>query len=163
MRSTNHRREIAAKLSRVSDVERQQVEQIVAQPPGLIEPDWRNPQSLLKDLGGTRVVGAMRGAADIALMGTNDGPEQTPLTIEERHERGEVGQMAAAVIGIVEQDDIARLDVLESFLDGERRPAQRADMHGYVIGLRDQPPPGVADRQREIAARVEDLRIGGAK
>src|ERR1700722_1509212 len=36
-------------------------------------------------------------------------------------------------------------------------------MHGYVIGLRDQPPPGVADRQREIATGIEDLRIAGAK
>ncbi|GCC48898.1 hypothetical protein chiPu_0033201 [Chiloscyllium punctatum] len=71
--------------------------------------------------------------------------------------------MAAALIGIVEQDDVARRDILEALFDRERRPRQRADMHRNVIGLRDQPPAGIADRQREIAAGIEDLRIGGAK
>ncbi len=50
-------------------------------------------------------------AADIALMGANDGPQQALVAIEDRHERGEVRQMAAAMIGIVQQDDVAGLDV----------------------------------------------------
>jgi hypothetical protein len=36
-------------------------------------------------------------------------------------------------------------------------------MHRNVIGLRDQPALRVADREREITARIEYLRIGGAK
>src|SRR5258705_11115896 len=71
--------------------------------------------------------------------------------------------MTAAMIGIVKENNIARLDVLEPLLDGERRPGQRADMNRDVVGLRDQASAGVANGQREIAARVEDLRIGGAK
>ena len=71
--------------------------------------------------------------------------------------------MAAAMIGIVEQDDVARLHVLESLLDRERRPGQRADVNRKMIGLRDQASADVADRQRKIAAGIEDLRIGGAK
>ena len=109
------------------------------------------------------IVGAMGGAADIALMRAHDGPEQTLFTGEDRHEHGHIGQMAAAMIGIVEQDDIARPDVLEPLLDRNRRPGQRADMNRKVIGLRDQTRVGVADRQRKIAAGIEDLRIGGAK
>ena len=80
----------------------------------------------------------MGGAADIALMRAHDGPEQTLAAVEHRHEGRQVGQMAAAMIGIVEQDDVARLDVLEALLDRERRPGQRADMDRDVIGLRDQ-------------------------
>ncbi len=71
--------------------------------------------------------------------------------------------MAAAMIGIVHQDDVAGRDVLEARLDRARRPGQRADMDGNVIGLRDQPRLHVADRQREIAAGIEDLRIGRAQ
>ncbi len=54
-------------------------------------------------------------------------------------------------------------NILEPFLDRDRRPGQRADVNRKMIGLRDQASSGVADRQREIAAGIEDLRIGGAK
>ena len=60
------------------------------------------------------------------------------LAGEDRHEGGQVRQMAAAMIGIVEQDDVAPLHVLEPLLDRERRPGQRADMNRQMIGLRDQ-------------------------
>ena len=113
MRRPQHRGEIAAKFARVSDVQRQQVEQIVAQLSGLVEFDRRDAQALLKDLGGGGIVGAMGGAADIALMGADDGPEQAFAAVEHRHKSGQVGQMAAAIIGIVEQDDVAGLTSLK--------------------------------------------------
>jgi hypothetical protein len=71
--------------------------------------------------------------------------------------------MAAAMIGIVEQNNVAGPDVLEPRLDRERRPGQRADMYRDVIGLRDQATLGVANAKRKIAAGIEDLRVGGAK
>ena len=163
MRRAQHRGEVTAEFAGIANIQSQQIEQIVAQLAGLVELDRRNAQALLEDLGGGGIVGAMGGAADVALMGAHDGPEQPLAAVEHRHERGEIGQMAAAMIGIVEQDDVARLDVLEPLLDRERRPWQRADMDRNVIGLRDQPAARVADRQREIAAGIEDLRIGGAK
>ncbi len=163
MRRTQHRGEVAAKLAGISDVERQQIQQILARPAGLIELDRRDAQALLKDFGGAGIVGAMGGAADVALMGANDGPEQALVAGEHRHEDGQIRQMAAAMIGIVEQDDVAGGYVLEPFLDRDRRPGQRADMHRKVIGLRDQASADVANRQRKIAAGIEDLRIGGAK
>ena len=163
MRRPQHRGEVAAEFAGVADVERQEVEQIVAQLSGLVELDRRDAQAFLKDFGRGGIVGAMGGAADIALMGADDGPEQALAAVEHRHEGGEVGQMAAAMIGIVEQDDVARLDILEAFLDRERGPWQRADMDRDMIGLRDQAAARVADREREVAAGIEDLRIGGAK
>ena len=163
MRRAQHRGEIAAELTGVADVQRQQIEQVVAQLAGFVEFDRRDAQSFLIDLGGAGIVGAMGGAADVALMRAHDGPEQPPLAGEYRHEDGEIGQMAAAVIGIVEQDDVARLDVLEPFLDRDRRPGQCTDVNRQMVGLCDQACIGVADRQRKIAAGIEDLRIGGAK
>src|SRR3977135_1712366 len=71
--------------------------------------------------------------------------------------------MTAAMIGVVEKNDVAGPDIPEARLDGERRPWQRTDMNRDVIGLRDQPSAGIADGEREIAAGIEDWRIGGAK
>src|SRR3954469_25184222 len=71
--------------------------------------------------------------------------------------------MAAAVIGIVEKNHVAWLDIPKSLLDGKRRPRQRTDMNRDVVGLSDQASVYVANRKRKITAGVEDLRIGGAK
>jgi hypothetical protein len=105
----------------------------------------------------------MRGSADIALVRANDGPEQPPLASEDRHEGGKVRQMTTAVIGIVQENDVTRPDILEPRLDGKRRPWQRTDMNRDVIGLRDQASASVANRKREVAAGIEYLRVGRAK
>ena len=97
----------------------------------------------------------MGGAADIALMRAHDGPEQPLVAVEYRHERGEVRQMAAAMIGIVEQDHVAGRDVLEALLDRARRPGQRADMHRDMVGLRDQ----AARRVSQIASEKSRLEL----
>ncbi len=75
MRRPDHRRQIAAKLAWIANVEGQQVKQIVAQPPGFVQLDRGNTQSLLPDLGRGRIIAAMGGAADVALVCANDGPE----------------------------------------------------------------------------------------
>ena len=72
--------------------------------------------------------------------------------------------MVAAVVRIVQQEHVARMDVVaEELGDRLRRPGQRADMDRHMLGLRDQPPAQVADRGGEVAAGIEDLRIGGAQ
>ena len=68
MRRAYHCRQIAAELAWIADIQGQQVEQIVPQPAAFVELDRRNAQSLLPDLGRSRIVAAMRGPADIALM-----------------------------------------------------------------------------------------------
>ncbi len=163
MRGAQHGGEVAAEFAGVADVEREQVEQVVARLAGLVQLDRRDADAFLIDFGGSRIVGAMGGAADVALVRAHHGPEQPLAAVEHRHEGGEIRQMAAAVIGIVEQDDVARRDVLEALLHRARRPGQRADMDRNVLGLRDQPAARVGDGERKIAAGIEDLRIGGAK
>src|SRR3982074_2834441 len=71
--------------------------------------------------------------------------------------------MASPVIGIIEKNDVAWMDIAKSLLDGKRRPWQCADMNRDVVRLGDQAPACVANRKRKITAGVEDLRIGGAK
>src|SRR6516162_6146495 len=71
--------------------------------------------------------------------------------------------MAAAMIGIVQEDNVTRPHIVEALLDGPCCPWQRTDMHRNVVGLGDQAAFCVANRQREIPAGVEDLRIGRAK
>ena len=133
-------------------------------PPCVVEPQRRDADAFLPDLGRAGVVGAVRGAADVALMRAVDRPEHQPVAGEHRHEGGQVGQMVAAVIGVVEQIDVARPDVApKNSCTAFAANGQRADMDRHVLGLGDQPAVGVADRGREIAARVEDLRVGGAQ
>ena len=72
--------------------------------------------------------------------------------------------MIAAVIGIVEQKNVTLVDVAgEELRQRLCREGQGADMDRHVLGLRDQPAVEIADRGREVAARIEDLRIGGAQ
>src|SRR3954449_902457 len=163
MRRAEHRGKVAAEFAGVADVERQQIKQIVTQLAGIVESDRRDTQPLLPDLGGRRIIATMGAAADIALVRAHDGPEQTLAIGEYRDEYRHIGQMTAAMIGVVEQDHVAGLDVLEALLDRNRRPRQCADMDRQMIGLCDQAGVGVADRQRKISAGIEDLRIGGAK
>ena len=59
MRRAEHRGEIAAEFAGVADVQRQQIEQVVAQLAGLIELDRRDAQAFLIDLGGGGIIGAM--------------------------------------------------------------------------------------------------------
>jgi hypothetical protein len=103
-------------------------------------------------------------AADVALVGVVDGPERETLADEHRQQRGQVGQVVASVVRIVQQIHVAgayaSLEVLGDRLDG---PRQRAHVDGHVLGLRRQASFAVEDRRGEIPARVEDLRVGGAE
>ena len=54
MRRAQHRGEVAAEFAGVANVQRQQIEQIVAQLSGLVELDRRDAQAFLIDLGGGR-------------------------------------------------------------------------------------------------------------
>ena len=163
MRCADHGRQVAAKFTRVANVQRQQIEQVAAKLPRFVQLDRRDAQALLPDFGCGRIVTAMGGAADVALMGTDDGPEQPSFGIENRNKGCQVGQMAAAMIGIVKQYDVAGTEILKALFDGQGCPRQRPDMHRNMIGLGNQAAPCVAYRQREIPAGIEYLRIGGAK
>ena len=144
----DHRREVAAKLARVPHVQHDQVEHVLAQPARLVEPERRDPDALLPDLGGARVVGAVRGAADVALMRAVDRPERQPVAIEHRHERGQIRQVVAAVVGVVEQEHVARPDVAAKVVVHRTRRPRAARRHGSA-----RAPPGRSGAPRRRTAR----------
>ena len=64
------------------------------------------------------------------------------------------------MIGIVEQKNVARVDVAGKKLTHRLgRVGQCPDMDRDMLGLGDQPAVEAADRGRKVAARIEDLRI----
>jgi hypothetical protein len=159
----HHRGEVAAEVARVAHIGDQHVEEIVLLHAAPLHAQRRHANALLPDLGRGGVVAAMRGAADVALMRARQQPEGDAPAVEDRLDRGEVGQVAAAVIGVVEQEGVAGRHVRAEARDHRlRRPGHGADMHRNVVGLRDELPFGVGHRHREVAARIEDLRVRGA-
>ena len=157
-----HCREIAPEVAGMADVEHDQLVDVLAPHALVVEFQRRDAEAFLEDLGGGGVVGAVRGAADVALVRAVDRPEGKAVAVEHRHERRQVRQVIAAPIGIVEQVDIARTDrALEEIVHGPGRIRQRADVDRHMLGLRDQATLGVAQRGGEVAARIEDLRVGG--
>ena len=130
MGGAGHGGEVAPKVAGVAHVRGEKAEQVIPEPPGLVELDRRHAQALLPDLGRVGVVAAVGGAPDIALMRPHHGPEQPALAMENGHERGQVGEMAAAVIGVVEEDDVPGADLGDGVLDGAGREGQCADVIG---------------------------------
>ena len=163
MSCPHHRRQIAAEVAPVADIQGQHIKEVVAQTTGLVQPDRRYAQALLPDLGRGRIVTAMSGATDIALMRPRDRPVQSAIAVEDRYKSCHVRQVAPAVIGIIQQDDVARPDIVESLLDRQRCPRKGTDMDWNMVGLRNQTAVRITNREREVAAGVEDLRVGCAK
>ena len=123
----------------------------------------RNAQTLLPDFRCGRIISPVGRPADVALMGAHDGPKEPPAVMEHGHQRGHVRQVAATMVRVVQEDHVALLRLGKSLLGGFQRPRQSADMDRDVIGLGNQTAAIVANGDREIAARVQDLGIGGAQ
>ena len=163
-RRADHGREVAAEVARMAHVEHDHLVDVLAPLALLVEHQRRDADAFLEDLGGAGVVGAVRGAADVALMRAVDRPERQPVAVEHGDEGRQIGQVVAAAVGIVQQVDVAgAYPALEELVHGPGRERQRADVDRHVLGLGDQPPVGIAQRGREVAARVQDLRVGGAQ
>ena len=118
-RRSDHGREIAAEVAGMAHVEHDHLVDVFATLAFLVELQRWDTNTLLVDLGGAGVVGTVRGAADIALVGAIDRPEYHAVAVEYRHEHGEIGQMIAAAVRVVQQVDVARPDLsLEELVHG---------------------------------------------
>ena len=148
----------------MADIGHQHLQHVAPHLAAVVEAQRRDADALLPDLGRSRVVGAVRGAADVALVRAVDRPEHRPVALEDRHERGKVRQVVAAVIRVVQQEHVAGMDVVaEEVVHRLRSPWQRANVDRHVLRLGDQAAVDVADRRGEVAARIEDLRVGRAQ
>ncbi len=85
--------------------------------------------------------------------------------MEDRTEAENVGQMLAAAIGVVGEDDVARLPVLqrdEAADDLQETGAHRIEMLRDARRLRDVEAVAVEDRRRVIEQLAHDGRAAGA-
>ena len=102
MRRTNHRHQIAAHIARKPRIGDDHTHKVFARQAPLAEQDGRHAQPFLPNLRRTRIIAAMRGAADIRVMRAHNGPEHDAPFGEDRHNGGEVRQMRPAMIGVVQ-------------------------------------------------------------
>ena len=125
-------------------------QQVVIEGARLDQLQRRDAQPLLEDLGRRRGIGAGRHAAHVEMMAERaDDGDAAPLG-EDRAEGQDVGDVLAAAIGIVGDDDIAILPALQRQVVAQHGAQARA--HRVQV-LRD------ARRLRDIVAmRVEDRR-----
>ena len=114
-------------------------------------------------LGGD-VEGAGDRAADVGPVpvGLHQGDE--PPLVEDRADDAHIAEVGATQIGIVDGDDVSRMEiVLEGLQHGLRRVVEGADVDGDVLApLHHRVAVGVAEAVREVA-RVDDEGVAGAQ
>src|SRR3546814_939518 len=114
----------------------------------------------MPELAGGGVVGAVGGAADVGMMRPVDRPEGQLAVEKDRHEGGHVGQVAAAGIGSVKQEHVARVDVAgERLVDRLRRRLQSPDMHRDMLGLGNELYVGAPVRRREVRSEEHKYEL----
>src|SRR6185312_14817357 len=101
-------------------------------------------------------------AADIEPMRHAAGEADEPILVEDRQRQGDVVQMRAGDIGIVGDEDVARLDVVFEMRElGLDRLAHAADEHRQAEADRYRAPVGGEETAGEIQRLVDDEVIGG--
>ena len=109
---------------------------------GLEQLDRRDAQAFLEDLGGARAVAAGRGAADIQVMAQRADEADAPALVEHGLVGDDVGQVLAAAVGIVGDDDIVRLPLIGRDVprqDLGEEVAHRVEVARNAGGLRHVP------------------------
>ena len=106
---------------------------------------------------------ARRDAADVGVMAARRGEEQEPpVRAEHRQHHGDVGQMRAAVVRIVERVDVARPQARAvQAQDRAHALAHGAQMHRHVGRIGDQHAALVKHGAGKIQALLHVDRIGG--
>ena len=120
---------------------------------------------LLLDLGAGGRHGSRRHPADLGVVAAAGHVEPDVVAAsggEDRGDHGDVGQVGAAVVGVVEDVDVAAADpagvALDHHLDGL---AHGAEVHRHVRGVGDQAAVGVEDRAGEVEPLLDVDRVRG--
>ena len=156
--------QVAQEVFGVANVGGEHLQQVAARLPAVVDAQWRDAQALVVDFAGRGVVAAVGGAAYVAVVRAVDRVEEQLALMEDGPDDGYVRQVAAAEIGVVEGEEVARRDVVAEVVAHRRaRDGQGAYVHGDALALRDELAVGVQNGGREVAAGVEDLGHGGAQ
>ena len=154
---------IAEHLTRHPNVPVDQLEHRLDRSLRRVELDGGDPQPFLKDLGGVAAIAAGRLAAHVELMSDAGGPADKGPLQEDRLEDVEVRQMRATLVGVVQDEDVARM----------RPPRELLAHAGHGVGdgaevkrqrqpLGDEPPLRVAERAGHVHGVLEVVRVRGA-
>ena len=149
---------------RVGVVGQERVQLLLLELAALDDAEIVDQHAFLVDRGGERRHRAGRRAADIGMMAARGDVEEDFLAgvVEHRRHHRDVGQMRAAIIGRVEREDVAGMDVARIEADdGLDRAVHRAEMHRHVRRVGDQRAGAVEDRAGEIQPLLDVDRIGG--
>jgi hypothetical protein len=126
----------------------------------VIEPHRRQAQALAVDFR-HRAVAAGRGAADIRPVRADAAIAEQRLAREGGSDHVHVGQMRAAVIRVVVDENIARFGAGEGGDHGAHGVGHRAEMDRQVRPLRHHLAGGVEDAAGIVARDFQQRRIGG--
>ncbi len=81
---------------------------------------------------------------------------------EDRHDHGDVGQVGAAGIGVVEGEGLARLQRRIALAHRPHAGAHRTQMHRHVRRIGHQPAVGVEQGAGKVQPLLDIDRVGGA-
>ena len=155
--------EVAGDLARAAEVGADHREDVGVDLAALDEAHAGDDEAFLVDLA-RDADAAGRAAADIDVMGDVGHVAEQRALVEDRRDERDVVQVHAALVGIVDQDAVAGLQALGAVgADGARHQVgQRAQVGGLGEGLGDGAQLAIEEGAREVAARLDVGRVGGA-
>ena len=148
----------------VSGAVEQPVKRLLAEAAALHQLEIVDIDPFLLDRGRIGRHGARRDPADIGMMAARGDPEQDACLreVEDRRAYRDVGKMRAAVIGRVDDVDVARRDAALVLADhGLDRAIHGAQMHRHVRRIGNQRAVGGKNRAGEIEPLLDVDGIGG--
>ncbi len=127
-------------------------------------PQRRNQQAFLEQIGGVARIGARHLAAEIGLVrGIADIADEAAVD-EHRRDDADVGRMVlAGLVGMIDDEGIARRGVGKAAADFVDLRGERPDMQRLRNALRHHAALRVEDREGEILAFLDDGGIAGAQ
>ena len=138
---------------------------LLAPLPGLDQAHIADLHPLLVDVAGKRRHRAGGQAPDVGMVPARAHIKRRGRVVRlQKHRRddGHIGQVRAAVVGVVEHEHIARAHLAGVVLDhGADALAHRAQVHRHVRRVGDQVAVGVKQRAREIQPLLDVDRVRG--
>ena len=157
------RPDVAGHHLRHPDVQLEELEEGLVAPARLVDPHRRDPHALLVDLDRIGRVRARDATADIGVVGDRAREGDELALDEDRLEDEDVGQVHAAVEGIVQRVDVARPDrVAETGQHRRERGRHGAEMGGKREALGDHPTPLVEEAGRVVEVVAQHGGVGRA-
>ena len=160
----DHGHEIAVGDLRRAVVGEDDLPDVLLRHPLALEPQRRDAQPLLEDVGGVAGQTTRRLGSRLCQMRAVGHEAHDLVSMEDRLQQRVLGDVATAPVRVVHDDDVARaVDVGAEFVDhplhGE---LDRADLGGAELGLGAETALGVEQHAGEVQRFVEHRRVGGA-